>query len=83
MNIKKTGLDKRDYYEPPKYDNWDSQVWNVSSHYKQLCTEYAVDVNKCKSYMNAQFGFGKDGMHQRKNYCWKVFDNLNNCRRVT
>lgn len=48
-----------------------------------MCTEYAIDVNKCKSYLHAQFNLGKNGMHNRHNYCWKVYDNLNNCKRVT
>ena len=47
-----------------------------------MCNQYAIDVNKCRNYVYAKFTFGKSGMHNRRNYCWKDYDNLTNCRRV-
>ena len=60
----------------------DSQVWNINSNYQNMCNGYAIDVNKCRNYVYSEFTFGKTGMHNRRNYCWKVYDNLTNCRRT-
>lgn len=78
------GLDKRDYYEPPEYDAWDHQVWNTppTSRFIKKCANYQMDLNKCHRYLKAEFPFVKTSFNKRHDYCWKIQDNLSNCKRV-
>ena len=75
------GLDPRDYYEPPKYDSWDFQAWNVPVDYRNVCGDYYIDYHKCNAYMKKEFPILKVGMIKRPIYCWKMFDNYQNCKR--
>jgi hypothetical protein len=75
-------LDVRDYYEAPKYDAWDHQAWNVTTTKRSICSEYVVDIHKCQAFLKGYFPIAKRALQKRKDYCWKMYDNYNNCKRV-
>ena len=74
-------MDKRDYYEAPKYDEWDYQAWNLSPSNRGFCTDYYVDLSKCHAFVEAAFPFARMSLLRRTDYCWKINDNYENCKR--
>lgn len=73
------GFDQRDYYDVAPIDEWDAQVWNLSSSRRGKCIEYYVDYKQCATYVNSHFNIAKFGFVNQKKYCWKAFDNYTNC----
>lgn len=78
------GLDERDFYKAPEYDAWDYQAWNVLSRNRIIpkCNNYYLDLQKCQHYLKAEFPHVKTSFLNRRNYCWKIHDNYNNCIRT-
>lgn len=76
------GLDKRDYYEPPKYDEWDYQAWNIPPSRRGFCTDYYVDLAKCHAYNQGLHQFSRKSLLTRSDLCWKMSDNYENCKKV-
>jgi hypothetical protein len=78
------GLDKRDYYEPPNYDAWDYQAWNINhiGRFNKKCGDYFLELKKCHHFLKSEFPILKESLQKRRLYCWKIHDNFNNCKRV-
>ena len=74
------GLDPRDKYEPAEIDQWDAQVWNLPTHKRALCKEYYVDYLQCYSAVRSEFTFWSLAYAKQGLYCWKQYDNYQNCK---
>ena len=73
------GIDERDKYEPKEIDEWDAQVWNLTTRHRTKCKEYLVDYTKCVDYLNSEFITRRGGYRNQHRFCWKPFLNYQHC----
>ena len=55
---------------------------NIKLSMTEKCADYYLELKKCHHYLKAEFPLVKQSFIKRKDYCWKIHDNFNNCKRV-
>lgn len=73
------GIDERDKYKPQDIDEWDAQVWNLSTDKRTTCKEYFVDYSKCIDYIGNVYKTRYGESRHKKRFCWKPFVNYQHC----
>jgi hypothetical protein len=58
-------------------------AWNLNPSDRGMCADYYVDLQKCRAYMAAKYPWGRMSILKRSDYCWKISDNYENCKKVT